>query len=466
MRILLGVFILAASAWAQDLQQLQQFERALERIREARFETSGGLSPAEHSRFQWGIYSTVSLLGVDNEAGEQARQLQLSSRIWALGQIEGHTAYARMHVRYRWLNDVDTFDGHQDGWVWPLFDRYWYRFDWRADKRAEEGHDPSWNWWVQAGRQNVHWASGFTLSLDLYAARVGLEVGKFTIEGLIGATPSNTVDFDGSRPGFATDTDRRFWAALVEFDGISHHRPYFYAVGQLDKNNTALTTGVRWFYESTYVALGSVGQLSGITVYRIEVVKEIGDSISDALGGFPQTIDDIDAWAGHFQLVITPRRYRASSRLRLEFEVIVGSGDTDRQHAAHTVGGNQSGTKDKSFNAFGYARTGLVAAPGLGNLLSLRLSAGMFPFHDSTTARNLRVALDGFVFMKLDADAPLTVTTIEGESFVGVEFDLSIEWQVYSDLAFDLRYGIFIPGSAVADNDPRHFLYFAFSYGF
>jgi hypothetical protein len=66
----------------------------------------------------------------------------------------------------------------------------------------------------------------------------------------------------------------------------------------------------------------------------------------------------------------------------------------------------------------------------------------------------------------MDENAPISVTTIPGERYVGMEFDFILEWQLLSDVAIDLQYGIFIPGEAYPDSDPRHFLYAGFSYGF
>ena len=66
----------------------------------------------------------------------------------------------------------------------------------------------------------------------------------------------------------------------------------------------------------------------------------------------------------------------------------------------------------------------------------------------------------------MDGDAALSVTTTPGDSFVGVEVDITLDWKITSDAAVDLRYGIFVPGDAVPDDDPMNFFYLGFSYGF
>ena len=77
-----------------------------------------------------------------------------------------------------------------------------------------------------------------------------------------------------------------------------------------------------------------------------------------------------------------------------------------------------------------------------------------------------RTAMDVFLLGKLDEDAPMSVSTELGERYLGIEVDFLIEWQLWNDLSFDLRYGIFIPGEAYFTSDERHFGYAAFSYAF
>jgi hypothetical protein len=454
---------LPAAAW--DAAKRSDFERALDDILASRFETTSGLAGAEHRRVQFGAYTTFSGLGADDEAGHTRIQRQVDSKLWVESHLEGHTLYGRLRLRYQDFNEGDSFTGGGDDLVVPVGDRYWYQFDWRADQRAEQGTDPDNNFWARIGRQQVHWGGGTVLSMPLYAARGGAEAGSWRFEGLVGQTPGHTVDFDGSRPGYTTDTDRFFWGALVGYEGWAAHHPYAYFVGQEDDNDTTIFGGAsRFQYDSSYAVLGATGQLTGQLLYRTELVKEFGDSISNATG--IQTIEDIDAWAARFELVYSLHRYRATSRIRFEFEALLASGDDDRGHSAATVFGNQSGTDDRSFNAFGDVYTGLALAPDLSNLLSLRFTVSAFPFHRKSALGKFRTAMDVFLLGKLDEDAPMSVSTLPGERYLGIELDFLIEWQLFHDLAFDLRYGIFVPGEAYFTSDPRHFLYAAFSYAF
>ena len=459
---LAGIAILgwALPAVAQDAKTLKRLEQDFGRILESHYETTRGLTLTEHSRLLYGAYTTISGLAVDNEAGATRVLRQVDSKLWLEARAEGHTFYGRVRLHYRSFETGDSFTGEDSELVPPISDRYWYRFDWRTDRRAEEGQDTTWNWWVQLGRQYVDWSAGIALSDVLYAVRAGVEVSTWRLDGLDGITPrKTTIDFDGSRPGFTTDTDRQFWGFLLEHNGASH-RPYVYYLHQHDGNNTVGPGGVRYGYTSDYAGIGGTGQITGEILYRGEFIKEFGTSFSDILGVFPQTIDDIDAWAAKLELLYMPRSLN-QRRVRFEIGILIASGDDDRLHSAHTVGGNTSGTDDESFNSFGFADTGLALAPDLSNLLLVRIAAGAQPIPG-----RMQVRVDVFLINALDDGAPMSVTTVTGQSFLGTEVDLTVRWQILSDVSMGLRYGIFLPGDGVPYSDARHFAYLGVSYGF
>jgi len=460
-----ALLLVAARVSAQDAVMQRRFEQVFQEVQDSYFETRGGMTLSEYGRLLYGAYTTWSLTNFDDESADNRMLLQWDSKLWAQGSMGGHTLYGRLRLRYQ---DYDSTFTQDDGLSNPLSDRYWYRYDWRKDRRARAGEDPSWDWWVQAGRQYVSWVSGITLSETLYAARAGFEAGLWRVEGLVGWTPDSFIDFDGSRPGFDSDTDRLFWGVSVEYHGLAAHRPFVYFLQQNDENDTELPGGARWQYDSWYVGLGSTGQvITGAWLYRAEFIYEGGRSISDIGGVFPQTIDDVTAWAARFQLSYMPPRFRDTRGLRYELEVLFGSGDPDRGHSAQTVGGNLAGTDDKSFNAFGYVNTGLALAPELANLFSLRLGASTIPWSgQGGVLERLRFQVNGFLFAKLDGDAPMSVLTVPGESYVGAEADFIVEWILTSDTALNIQYGLFIPGNAIPDNDLRQYLYVGFSYGF
>jgi hypothetical protein len=223
-------------------------------------------------------------------------------------------------------------------------------------------------------------------------------------------------------------------------------------------------------YDSEYLGLGARGTLGPALAYRFEGVYETGEGLSTSFDpasglGIPQTREDIEAWA--FLAGMTwSFRDRGDTRVDLEF--IAGSGDDDRLDATNTLGGNRPGTDDRAFNGLGYVNTGLALAPELPNLLALRLGASTSPFPSDRRADWLRLGISGFLYGKVDDEAPLNVGTIPGEEFLGGEIDLLLDWRITSDVVANIRYGIFIPGEAMPDgeDDPRHFFYAGVTYGF
>jgi len=375
--------------------------------------------------------------------------------------------YGRLRLHYQWFGQGDSWWAAGNGFRYPIGDRYWYSFDWREHQRATRGTDPDWNWNARVGRQLVNWGTGLTLRRTLYAAKVRGEWDRAHVELMVGTTPdADFIDYDGTRPSFDANTDRYFYGLFADWRGLRDHRPFAYFLAQADDNETTLGGGGRFSYDSYYAGVGSTGQLGGTVLYRAELVYEWGESLSDILGAFPQTGDDIQAWALKLEFSWTPRRYPALRDVRLDFEVLIGSGDSDRGHPAHTVGGNASGTDDESFNAWGYWNTGLVLAPDVANLLTLRLSPRWRPLREEPSWGKVGVGLDLFSFFKLDSDAPISVPTEAGKSYVGLEVDLLLEWQVTSDLALDARYGVFLPGDAFPTSGSLHFFYAGLSYGF
>src|SRR5690606_34410515 len=101
-----------------------------------------------------------------------------------------------------------------------------------------------------------------------------------------------------------------------------------------------------------------------------------------------QTRDDIEAWAMDAYL---DYQFGDVNRTRVNIELVVASGDDDRLHSTNTFGGNQPGTTDHGFNAFGLINTGLAFNPNVSNLIMVRTGASTFPFPGSREFDRLQV---------------------------------------------------------------------------
>jgi hypothetical protein len=201
----------------------------------------------------------------------------------------------------------------------------------------------------------------------------------------------------------------------------------------------------------------------------VEIVHEFGEGLSNSFDtatglAVSQTTEDIDAWAG---LLGVSYLLRDEADSRIDLEVIGGSGDKDRFDSADTFGGNRSRTDDHAFNSLGYVNTGLALAPEPSNLLALRLGFSTSPLKGVKGFDKVRVGVSGFLFAKIDEDAPLNINTT-ASTFLGGEIDLFLDWRITSDLNAHVRYGVFLPGDAIpsGEDDPRHFLYAGLGYAF
>ncbi len=423
--------------------------------------------------YRFGFYT------IDSPSGRTRILRQSDARLYLRAELDGtHRFFGRLRFLYNDWNAGDDFDGRGDELEDPIAERYWYQFDLRGATLAERGERVPYNLNIKVGKQFVTWGSGLTLSHALYAGLVDVEFASLGLIGLAGLTPSgDTVDFDGSRPGFDSDTDRAFFGGALEYRRSATHRPYVFVLTQRDHNERdfATFTGslgaipTRFNYDSTYLGVGSRGSLGPNFRYRVELVHEFGEGLSNSFDpatglAVSQTREDIDAWAGYFGLTYL---LRDETDTRIDFEVIGASGDDDRLDSADTFGGNRPGTDDNAFNSLGYIHNGLALAPEPSNLLAFSLGLSTAPLWGISDYDKIRVGVTGRVFAKIDKDAPLNVSPT-ADTFVGSEIDLFLDWRISSDVNAHLRYGIFLPGDAMpsGQDDPRHFLYVGLGYAF
>lgn len=434
---------------------------------------------SERLLIDYGAVLRFGFYAIDDERSNTRILRQSDARLYMRVELDGaHRFFGQLKFLYNDFNSGDSFNGDGDDFQTPIGDRYWYEFDLRGAKMAETGQRTDYNVNVRAGKQFIQWGSGLTLSNALYAGLVDVEYKDLGFIGLGGITPSSdTVDFDGSRPSFDTDTSRAFFGGTFEYRGLATHRPYVFVLVQQDNNDRDFTEfpslfgpiPTRFNYDSNYAGIGSRGSFGPNWRYRAELVYEWGEGLSNSFDtttglAVAQTEEDISAYAGIGSLTYL---FRDARDTRLDFEMIAGSGDKDRVDSSDTFGGNKSGTDDTAFNSLGYVNTGLALAPEVSNLFSFRTGLSTTAFERWGALGAMRVGVSGFVFAKLQSDAPLNVHTTT-DNFVGGEIDVFVDWRLTSDLGANLRYGVFLPGDAMPDeeDDPRHFFYAGVTYAF
>src|SRR5205807_70724 len=175
-----------------------------------------------------------------------------------------------------------------------------------------------------------------------------------------------------------------------------------YGLIERDYNDDILRTTVpgsvistRFDYNAEYLGIGSNGAITDELAYGAEFVYEAGNTLSNSfnrsmgtLVPVPQTHDTIEAVGADLRFDFLPGDVHHT---RYSAEVLVTTGDADRQVATDTFGGNKPHTRDNSFNAFGLLDTGLAFSPQPSNLLMLRFGISTFPFSQYRPLSRLQV---------------------------------------------------------------------------
>ncbi|MCE9618812.1 MAG: alginate export family protein [Planctomycetes bacterium] len=375
-------------------------------------------------------------------------------------------------------------DSVEQGWQDPIGEIYWAEFDMAGLARSQSGNvNEDFNLIVKGGRNYIIWGQGLVLSNYMYALKAEMTIGDLGLEGMAALTANgqDTVDWDTSRPGYDSDTARLYSGLKIDWNGIPGHKPYLFGIWQTDNNGgqtnvlgtPAFPIPTTFDYNSGYVGGGSTGSIGPDLVYRTEVAWEFGSTLTDSLDptsptlARPQFETPISAFAGLAGLTYL---MRDQGDTRFDLSVLAGSGDPNRLDSATTFGGIAPGNTDHSFNSLGYVNTGFTLAPDPANLLcpSAGLSTNLLP--SVSWARDLRLGLTGYLFMKIDNQAPINILTRPGGSnLIGGEIDTTLDWRLTSDINFNIRYGIFMPNTTVFfDNQSaiRQFFYVGVTFAF
>ena len=426
---------------------------------------------------------------IDNARSQEQQVFTPDLRLFVRAELDGgFRFFGRLRFQYNDWEYTGTAglgpDPREDGWQWPVGEIYWATFDlagYSESRTGRKGTDG--NFIVQGGRNYDIWAQGLVLSNYVYALQADLILGDLGITGLLAQSAGyDTVDWDTSRPGYDTDTNRLFSGAKFEWRGIAGHRPYAYYLWQNDLNGgqtAVLGTAARpivttFDYNSGYVGAGSTGNLAADIVYRSEFTWQYGTTLSDPLDptnlvtlSRPQVENQISALAGVVGLTWLARD---AGDTRVDFQALAGSGSSERLESGTTFAGIAPGATDRSFNSLGYINTGLALAPEPANLFcpSLGVSSNLLPSSDLLS--EFRLGVNGYLFTRIQPDAPISIQTrLDGSNLVGGEIDGILDWRISSDVNFNFRYGIFIPNASVffsGEGQIRDFIYAGVTYAF
>ncbi|MFM1935428.1 MAG: hypothetical protein RI990_387 [Planctomycetota bacterium] len=469
---------------ATELQTLYNVQDA--EFRQAYFSNT---PIAERLLLDYGGYFRYGFSAIDDAQSRSQLLNTYDLRLYGRVELDGWIrAFGRLRFQYNDWNTIGDFAPSGEGWQVPIGELYWAEFDLGNWMASQDGLARSWSARARAGRQFIFWGSGLTLANYMYAATADATFGALGFSGMVGLTAGNdTVDWDTSRPGYDSDTARLFLGGKVDVR-IGEHAPYFFYLAQFDQNSgqtAVLPPGVppafqvetRFNYESQYWGVGSNGALGPDILYRVEFALETGSTLSDPIKhdaslppdqlGRPQETVPILAQAGLAGLTWLARD---RGDTRLDLQLLAGSGSRYRLDSGNTYGGIDPGRTDTSFNSLGYVNTGLVFAPDPANLLIPSISLSGSPFKGNEFLGDTRISATAFMYVRWDSLAPISVpTNLGGSNLVGSEFDVNVDWRIFSDLNMSARYGVFVPNQEVfsdTEDEPRQFFYVGVTYAF
>ncbi|MBN1869304.1 MAG: alginate export family protein [Candidatus Omnitrophica bacterium] len=384
----------------------------------------------------------------DSETPDSLREtFEADNRFWWKLNIKPplDASYDNEHVVYLRLKDLyikefpedESGDYDHDG---PHLDYGYAILDLRPYK-------------IEAGRRYFNVGRGIAYSnvgdgFQINYMRPGWNVGL-----LAAHTLPHEDNIDISVPGFSKDSDRYYYALGAGYAGIPHHQLYGYCLVQRDFSHEEPNDLNQDFtYDSEYIGIGSKGNITPHLGYWVEVIKQSGTS--HVFGTNEESdIDALGANAG------AEYQWDMTSRPRLSFEYAYGSGDSERVSVTDTEGGNLSGD-DHNFLYFGYFPAGYALAPRLSNIHIYRVGANCYPFEGIRALKNLNLGADYFWYSKDRSQGGISDPEATADSHnIGSEMNLTVSWQILSDLKWAMSYGYFMAGDAYADtaNDANQY---------
>ena len=445
----------------------QRFDRELQQLRQdTTVLANTNVRTDERALFDYGGYLTISYLSLDdlNRNNHSLNQYDLVGYADVnIDQVQ--EVFLRGRLEWQEFSPGDAFDG-RDHQFHALIERAYYRLDVGRGMAAYNGTSGDTNLALKAGRQFIYWGEGLSLSQTIDGGVVDLSYKDSAMQFLAGITPAYTVDLDPSRPHFDNNTHRGFFGAMLS-EQIGTQTPFIYFLSQQDYNHDYIsTTGVaasairtHFKYTSNYLSAGSRGTIGDHFAYGGEAVYETGHTLSnsfdDSLAPIRQTKNRIDAFAGDVRLDYL---FNDARKTRASLEGIFATGDDGRRQTTNTLGGSPPNSRDTAFNGFGQVQNGVAFSPNISNLYILRLGASTFPLQQISAFQQLQLGLDMFLFEKFAVSAPLDEPS-NRSGYAGVEPDLFMNWKIKSDITLAMRYGVFFPGSAIANNNTRQFFY-------
>ena len=446
----LGAHLIAASLHAQDQRKFLEEERR--RQMDERAKANEDLKQP----FLWdaGGWLHLEFMNLEDPPDKSERTLRyVDLRLWAEARVEErYTFYLRLQTDYQDFNSGDQFEGSDDDEFRIAYvDQAYAEADWSSDTE---------DFVVRAGREFLVLGRGLLFNQVAYGLEAAYSSGRFGVRAFGAHSIIHEDDLDRSWPG-NDDSRRAFGGVEANYMISAWHRAYVVGLMERDLNDEDPEIAAQdWEYHANYVGLGARGVITGDLGYAVEGIYQFGTSISSG------TTDEEDIRA--YALLATLDLHLGGEMAPyLSFDYMHGSGDADRNSVTDVALGNQAGTDDEGFLAFGFVQTGFSLFPRISNIHIVRLGGSLRPLASVDFFRQLEAGSYLYWYLKDEKSAPISDPgAVLDDADVGVEFDLFLRWRLASDLGFSMNYGLFLPGDAYDDDSSRGFFSAGITYSF
>lgn len=436
------------------------FQRSMFYEKDVRDRLEAAVPSEQKVMVEWGgfyIPSYVHFTDQNNNNGDLTVQ---DLRLWTQVRFdEVHRVFARMRLDYIdfGAGDAQGLRGHD--LVGPNLEVGFYELN--VSQAAAKYFGQKWPFtlFIRGGRQYIEVGRGIALGKVLDAGQFDLGTKDWSFMGFAGSSSRGEDDIERFGPRFDT-TRRAFFGGQFTYLGIDGHQPYAFFV--IQKHITDGDLPAQDFdYDSGYYGIGSKGAVVKNLNYAVESLWEVGKGAANTQ---VRGTEPIRAYAFNAQL-----DYYIQCALKpvVTGEYGYAGGDPDRGTALSALNGNRLGTVDRQFQGFGYVNSGLALGSRFSNLQFVRLGGKMTPYEKKTGAGRIDVGLDHYFLFKANDDGPTSdFRATRDSTTVGNEVDIYMEWRIFSDLSWTVRYGRFFPGAAYSDHHPRDFFYTGLNFSF
>lgn len=456
MRIIAALLALALAlacappAFAQDDEERRRRQQEVEKQQELERKEFFG-EPSDEWFIDYGAWIRPGWFFFEDGGDNTISRFDFDVRVWGDVRWKVHELYVRLSGIYWQYANEDGPEGDDEEFEGVRGDVVFYQLQLGE---ALGGPEREWDLSLRAGRQYYRLGSGLVYNNvgDGLTARGAIGPVEFELFGL--RSQPHEDDIDRSRPT-ADSQERFFFGGRVALTAIQDHTPWIAVMIERDRRNEDLAFQ-NFDFDAEYYGAGIRGELFLDNLfYDVEGWIQRGER-------FPHlstSSENVRAWA---LLVSLQYQFDVQSHPRLEAALMWASGDENRFRITNTLFGNLEGTDDEAFLGFGWIQTGYSLAPYLSNLRIFRIGGAIRPLEGveflEGTLDHLEVGAMFYHYRKDESDGGISDPFAGFDSAsIGHEFDLYLQWAVFSDLTLSVRYGVFFPGSAYEDDGSRPF---------